>query len=378
MPDREQNKPSWTVGILTPTSAGSLGDQAMVDAATSHLADELGRRVVIGPNMFDTRSSAHGARNPGKLPVLATLAGMVLHARHVGLIGADVLDGVYSAASILKRLKVLEMAHRVGAETRVFGSSWSQTPSDQVIAFLRKAAWLRLHARDPISKARMETALDREVTLVADLAFLLRPEIRTPEAQAASRWIVARQAEGATLLGVNLSGHTLRTAPDHGTGAFSGLIGRWLDADPKRAILIMPHDRRPGMGGDMLVLERLHQALQGRFADRMYMLPQTLDAWELKALAGTVDLVLTGRMHLAIAAMGMGTPALCTVYQGKFEGLMSHFGIDDLTMAPEDVLAGRCDQQLAAVTSRRTDLVHRIRHRLPAIMKLSRKNFEGM
>ena len=99
MPDREQSKPSWTVGILTPTSAGSLGDQAMVDAATSHLADELGRRVVIGPNMFATRSCAHGARNPGKLPVLATLAGMVLRARHVGLIGAAYLALVVTLAA---------------------------------------------------------------------------------------------------------------------------------------------------------------------------------------------------------------------------------------------------------------------------------------
>lgn len=378
MPESDPKTSSWTVGILTPTSSGSLGDQAMVDAATTVLVDDMGRRVVIGPNMFATRSAAQGAQRPGRLPVLAALGRMILQTRHVGLIGADVLDGVYSAASILKRLRVLQLAHRSGAEMRVFGSSWSETPSDQVIAFLRRADWLKLHARDPISQGRMQAALDREVTLVADLAFLLRPEIRAPEAQAASRWIAARRAEGATLLGVNLSGHTLRGAPDHGTSAFSGLVGRWLDADPKRAVLIMPHDRRPGMVGDMLVLEHLHQALAGRFADRMHMLPPTLDAWELKALAGLVDLVVTGRMHLAIAAMGMGTPALCTVYQGKFEGLMTHFGVNDLTMTPEAVLAERCDAQLDAITARRADLAAQIQAQLPAIMDLSRKNFAGM
>lgn len=378
MPSKNWKNAFSAVGILPPTSGGSLGDQAMVDAAASQLAD-MNRQVIIGLDMFATRVAVQGAyETGGKLSTLAALAGMTLRARHVGLIGADVLDGVYNAASILKRLRILKMASRFGVRTRVFGSSWSETPSGQVIAFLRQASWLRMHARDPISQARMEADLDREVTLVADLAFLLRPEVRAPEAQAANRWIASRRAEGVTLLGVNLSGHTLRGAADHGTGAFSGLISRWLEADPKRAILVMPHDRRPGMVGDMLVLERLRQVLEGRFADRMHMLPPTLDAWDLKALAGMVDLVVTGRMHLAIAAMGMGTPALCTVYQGKFEGLMAHFRIEGLTMTPGDVLAERCDPQLDNVTARRSELAARLKARLPAILDLSRKNFEGM
>ena len=40
-----------------------------------------------------------------------------------------------------------------------------------------------------------------------------------------------------------------------------------------------------------------------------------------------VDLVLTGRMHLAIAALGMGTPPLCVAYMDKFEGLFHLFDI---------------------------------------------------
>ena len=177
---------------------------------------------------------------------------------------------------------------------------------------------------------------------------------------------------------MNLSGHTLRDVADHGIAAVAGLVGRWLEADPRRAVLLMPHDRRPGMTGDMQVLTDLHQALAGRFAERMHMLPDTLDAWELKALAGLVDLVLTGRMHLAIAALGIGTPALCIVYQGKFEGLMTHFGLNGLTVTPGEVIAERCDGQLAAMTDRRTDLSARIQARLPAILDLSRRNLDGM
>lgn len=371
------NASTWTVGLLTPTASGSLGDQAMVEAATEVLAAR-GRRVVIGPNRFVTRSASVGARRTGRLSMVAGLAGMTVRACHVGLIGADVLDGVYNADSILKRLRTLQVARRLGAQARVFGSSWSETPSERVIAFLRAAHWLHLHARDPISQSRMEAVLERPVSLVADLAFLLRPELRSPAALEAARWIAGRRDGNATILGVNLSGHTLRGVADHGIGAVAGLVGRWLETDPERAVLLMPHDRRPGMVGDMQVLTELHQALAGRFADRMHMLPDTLDSWDLKALAGLVDLVLTGRMHLAIAALGMGTPALCIVYQGKFEGLMAHFGLDGLTVTPGDVTAERCDGQLAAMTGRRADLSARIRARLPVILDLSRRNLAGM
>lgn len=377
MSDKKRTGASWTVGILPPTASGSLGDQAMVDAVAGQLV-RMGRRAVIGLHDFETRTPAHGWRGTGKLPVLANLAGMSLRARHVGMIGADILDGVYNVHIVFKRFKILRVLHRLGVQTRVFGSSWSETPAEPVIAFLRQATWLQLLARDPISQARMEAALDRPVALVADLAFLLKPEIRAPAAQAAMQWIAARRTEGATVLGVNLSGLTLRGAPDQGIRAFSDLIAQWLDADPRRAVVVMPHDIRPGMVGDLLVLDRWQQSLQGRFADRIHRLPPTLQAWEMKALAGAVDLVLAGRMHLAIAAMGMGKPALCIVYQGKFEGLMAHFGVDGLTTTLEDVLAGRGGAQLDNVTTRRVELAARLKARLPAVLDLSLRNLEGM
>lgn len=365
-------------GILTPTSSGSTGDQAMIDAATGYLVSTLGRRVVIGPNAFYTRQGPESSGDPGKLMVMCNLADMILRCRSIGMVGADVLDGVYSSASVMKRLQVLNMAHRLGRKTRIFGCSWSLTPSEQIIAELRRANWLKLHARDPISQSRMEGVLERPVTLAADLAFLLKPEIRAEGAKTGATWIADRRAEGMTIFGLNMSGHTMREASDHGVGAFSGLVGRWLDADPKRVVLIIPHDRRPGLVGDMEVLGKLHAALRDRFGERLHMLPETLDAWDVKALVGKIDFVMTGRMHLAIAAMGMGTPALCTVYQGKFEGLMAHFALTDLTVSPAEVLAEQCDAHLNRITVQSKAIRADILARLPGIEALSRKNFEDM
>lgn len=107
------------------------------------------------------------------------------------------------------------------------------------------------------------------------------------------------------------------------------------------------------------------------------MLRPPLNAWELKHLAGMVDLVLTGRMHLAIAALGMGTPPLCVAYMNKFEGLFQLFDIDGLVVEP--ALVSECDEilaKMAEVVGGLEELEGKIKSKLPEIMDLSAKNFE--
>ena len=366
------------IGILPPASAGSLGDQAMIDAAAGYIVDQLHRPVLIGPNFMHVRSKAELPKGTGARAVLPIMARMMLTCRSMGCIGADVLDGVYNPDQVIKRVRFLSIAHRLGRTARVFGASWSETPSDIIIALLRKSPWLQLCARDPISQARMEKTLGREVRLVADLAFLMQSGLTTPAAMRARDWVQERRRAGRVVMGVNLSGHTLAKLPGDGVQVLAAPIIRWLAADAARDVLLMPHDRRGNVVGDGGVLGRLREILSDRFADRLHALPVELEAWDLKALAGEVDLVLTGRMHLAIAAMGMGTPAICTVYQGKFEGLMAHFGLEGMTVAPADMDSAACDAQLARVTESRAAISGQIQARLPYILDLSRRNFAGM
>ena len=102
-----------------------------------------------------------------------------------------------------------------------------------------------------------------------------------------------------------------------------------------------------------------------------------LHAWELKALAGTVDMLFTGRMHLAIGAFGMGKPALCVAYRQKFEGLFQHFSVESLTLEP-----GRIGdtafvlQQLDAFEAKRIELAEAISAKLPEVKAASARNFE--
>lgn len=365
------------IGIITSTPAGSLGDQAMIDSSACFLAREYGRPVWIAPNGTRTRIAA---RMPGdsKLSKIGLAAGMVARCRSLGFVGADVLDGVYGASAVLARLRLMRLAERLGCRIRVFGASWSHSPDPAVIAALRRMKGLEICARDVFSKARIEKALEREVMLVADTAFLLRPGIDSAAAREAQDWLRTQRGAGKLVLGLNVSGHSLKSRPDDGLRAYHAMIRDWLQADPDRAVLLMPHDYRSGLVGDVEMLTRLRDLLRPDFAERLHLPAKSLMAWELKALAGEVDLVMTGRMHLAIAALGMATPALCTVYQDKFEGLMEHFGLDGLTMTLDEVLTGQGRDRLAQALERRAELASRISARLPDIERLSRRNFSGM
>ncbi len=53
-----------------------------------------------------------------------------------------------------------------------------------------------------------------------------------------------------------------------------------------------------------------------------------LPARVLKGLMGEFDAVVSGRMHLSIASLGMGVPVFALDYNDKAAGLLAHFGLD--------------------------------------------------
>jgi polysaccharide pyruvyl transferase WcaK-like protein len=76
--------------------------------------------------------------------------------------------------------------------------------------------------------------------------------------------------------------------------------------------------------------------------------------------------------------MGQGTPSACLAYQGKFEGLMMHFGLDDLIMQPSDAWrdGGLASFALDAF-NRRNTVRKRIASHLDNVMALARSNFSA-
>ncbi|RYX81312.1 hypothetical protein EON83_24680 [bacterium] len=369
-----------SVAVFVPESVGSVGDQAMVEVVREQLcARRLLPTFVYMPGWLEI-----SLRSPTRTEFLKTPSNfsptfwkLILESNAVLTIGADVADGVYGNTLPLRWLGKLVRAHQAGCKAGLINFSFSNEADHHVSHRISTASGVVFTPRDPISFERFKSATRREGILTADLAFLLKPELCSDHAFKINAWLEERKSEGDLILFANLSGHTLSRMHGDGIRAMECALRRWLSASTKRSILLVPHDFRPAPFGDVEALEQLRSMLDNDFPDRVRMLRPPFTAWDVKALCAHADLAISGRMHLAIACLGMGVPVVSVVYVGKFEGLMQHARLDEeglLISTHEALDSGYLHSKLEMLTAEREGLRAKIISRLDAIRRLSEKN----
>jgi len=368
--------------LIPPAIPGSLGDAAMLSVSARLLREHgiptvdllygkqwpLDERVDrrIRAERFFYRQS----------PVQQSLLVARLHRyAQCHLIGADVIDGAYNPRSVNARLFLLAEAARMGKAATLLGASYNRQPEETTRQALRALpASVAICARDPVSRDRMECALDRPIRQVADLAFLLNPCADHPEAQRALHWIESRRRAGDRVIGLNanyLHAEKNPQIPAALERLVTGLLGQSL------SILLLPHDTRSARP-DRKLLEEATAAVAPEDRQRLHMLPPTSPG-VVRAVAPALELIVTGRMHAAILGLSAATPPFCFAYQDKFEGLFRLFDLEDADLlATPASLARRPDAVVARIVARLKDLDalrRRISENLPAVIALSKANF---
>jgi polysaccharide pyruvyl transferase WcaK-like protein len=82
--------------------------------------------------------------------------------------GADVMDGYYSDYATVKKIKLTEIAARIGLKSTIVGFSFNNSPTKASIACLNSLPKaVTLCARDPISHSRLNKFLSRSTLLTA-------------------------------------------------------------------------------------------------------------------------------------------------------------------------------------------------------------------
>jgi hypothetical protein len=318
--------------IVAPSEFGSVGDLAMVEGlhrllAASRRTPPLLAAIAHGEGW----SGAGELHSPSEIPARASESFQWFREdrsfSHVYLIGADVLDGAYSVRRSLQRLRFCALSSAAGARVTITGCSFRPDPQPAIVRALRALPReVRICARDPGSKRRLEDILGREVEAVADLAFLVAPD----PAGVVARECLERLAE------IRVSGRRIvalcpnRSAVGLGSGtgsreeramrcvdAFEQVARAVLRMAPDAAFALMAHDSRGPFDDDALC-DMLHARLGDSVALRV---ASSTRPSEIKAILSGCDALLTGRMHCGIAAIGAGTPAVFLDYQGKVEGL---------------------------------------------------------
>ena len=263
------------------------------------------------------------------------------------------------------------------------GFSFNESPPQSVLAKISEVSRRMKNqpCADPASFRRFERHFPNAPHLPPDVAFLLEPQQPQNDPQDIFKWVQSRKAAGDSVVGINLHAHLLKHTPgltmDQLMKASVQAILNVALAQPC-SFLLIPHDTRNG-SNDEDILRQMEDKLKPSLGVRIALAPGALHADEIKALVGLVDVVLTGRMHLAIAALGQSVPIGVITYNGKFEGLVEHFHLPEwLLVTPAKAGSDAVVQNiLLRLLSERNGLIDLIKSRLPSVLQLSKANFNG-
>lgn len=373
------------------TLVGSKGDEAMMQAVVACLAEktsDLRVAIVTASPGADAAAEALGFE---VLPIWREpwrLEGVLRAIQSFGpdtlmVVGADIMDGHYSSIMALRMLATADLASRMGIRSTILGFSFNASPSKHLKPlFNQLSSELVINIRDQISLQRFSLFCNARKHLVTDAAFMLIPDNQSLRVREVVDWTQRRREAGDNVIAFNThpllikpaDASKLRALTDSAVHALRDLMQR-----TKLSVVLLSHDYR-GNNGDDVCLKVLYQKLAPLFPARVLYPTEKKTASELKAIAGLMDGVVTGRMHLAIASLGMGVPVAAFTYQDKFQGLFDHFGLpDSLMLTPGDAMASaKLLEMMNDFMSHLGQLRTQVGHALPKVLEASKCNLKGL
>lgn len=375
-----------SVMIIPPASPGGLGDDALMTSLLGEVKSRGADRIQIGQWASDDRWPAAPDADYFPLPGRSfrswkTVISRLKSTDALLVVGADMLDGYYGINHSLLLFRLADLAARMGISSTIIGSSFSDAAAEGVKRFVSgMSPRVTLFARDILSFERIAAIRPSKTPLSADIAFLLKPSTSqdSDTLRQIHEWIDGARARGIkTVVGCNVNSLPLAKSNHSLDQLVDAHVAGFVEAAKRHgplAIVFLPHDRRPPHS-DVDALEHLGRKLPPAIerCDLLHsLIPRAAD---LKGIAGRCDAVLSGRMHLGIAALGSGTPTACLAYQGKYQGLFAHFDLGQFVIPYEEALEpGRIANCLDSLLKDRSKIGQQIAQRLPRVQSLSRLN----
>jgi len=390
---RKTSKQKLSLLVIPPFAPGSLGDEAMLSSIVDYFrkkkakigllsyikgmkwkyVGKIDETIEIGKYFFD-----------GNPKPLINFINALPKYTHFFVMGADVLDGHYENIHSVRRIKLLKVASKAGVKATALGFSFNDSPTKGVVNALNELPDnVKLYARDPNAYKRLKKHINKKPKQVADMAFQLVPKESKVTKQVA-RWVKKEKAKtkGRLVVGFNPN---YKITMEKNSITTKGLIKIYLDfliqlhKKVNCSILFIPHDfaEIKGETSDIKFLNMIYKQLPKDMKKDIMIMKPPFGSREIKEVVGKLDIVLSSRMHLAIACLGQKTPVGCISYQGKFEGLFSYFGLKNVLITTDNaVKKGKLINFFLPIIKRRKSLTSQIRKNLPKVKKLSKTNFQ--
>lgn len=286
------------------------------------------------------------------------------------VIGGDNVTLDYGIESLIWHIRLAQHAQRMGKKVMVWGASigpFTAEPAIEKFAaeFLKSAECVTV--RETISEQYLKAIrVEKNVTLVADGAFIMRPE----PVDTNSFWPIGGEHG---VLGFNISPLIQKFRP---TGEPRQVLQREVAGFLKDtlegssiSILLLPHvDPLDGAieNSDSHYMQEI-LAMTGNYNGRLRIAPRTLNAAQLKFILSKCAYFIGARTHATIGALSCLVPTVSIAYSIKAIGLNRDlFGHENLVLPTALVTKASLKQYLQALIENKTQITTLLCERIPA------------
>ena len=378
--------------ILLPAQIGSLGDEAILTGTVNFLESRGTKRFTL----ITYKRESYPELGTADIQYLDL--GGFLRSRSLGwtlkairalapfskcyCLGTDVLDGYYSEADSWRRLELVKLAATLGISTSVIGFSFNDRNCVKCIqAFRSLPKRVRLCCRDNESAKRLAKAIDREVMWSGDPAFFLQPKPSGNSVDQVNKWTYEQRSKGRIVMGINLNYLHVKYFPDgrkeQMVERYSEILSKLKRQNESLCFAFISHDNR-GDINDFSIAEEACKNCDASIRRDSLFVASTSSAPEIKAIAGCLDVVFTGRFHLAAACLGQSTPVSMIDYQGKVRGMCRLLHIERAVIPMNQLVSGdEIFGTLRFLVEQRVKLKRTIELEMPNLLERVVKNFEN-
>ncbi|WP_273477127.1 polysaccharide pyruvyl transferase family protein [Faecalicoccus acidiformans] len=333
--------------ILEPamTSKGNLGDEALI----------LGVIKTIKKNYINSKISIlHYSTNDGMLnedvnlipfnpdKLDQTFFDSVSQFERFYVLGADIMDGHYSNYSVIFPIQLCRILSKLDIKTNIISFSYNSHPT-KYSKFLFKYLPnnIRISCRDFVSLDRLKKITNHDIECYPDIALTMPPSLMNNILENIKKDLFSNpNFVNKKKILINLN--PLPFQKNNLETKFLTISKNTISTLIKEGffICLAPHVYRDG-DSDLNAQKIVYSKLSKEEKSSVYVLDQKLHANEIKRLITYFDLVITGRMHMAIATIGMGQACGIVGYQGKCEGFINLFDLPKSCLINfEDIILG--------------------------------------
>jgi polysaccharide pyruvyl transferase WcaK-like protein len=366
--------------LLPSVGNGNIGDQAMVESFINYVG--VGDCILIVEDAADFRKDNNIFPEPRIIEIPHLIHGNFIQqffalisilrisnkVKSLSVIGADIMDGVYSQKQSINRLFLLRVFNSLEIDTRITGFSWAPNARALPIKLLRIISnKTKLYVRDPKSVQRLHEQNIFQVYQVADLVF---SDLSLDGAPDIDRWT---STSTKPIVVVNISGLGLKDTQLYLKHIRQyQLIVEYLRINGFR-LLVLPHVF--GGGGDTKISDDLFDSTCG---SEDLLITDPLSPAQERHLFQSVSFVITGRMHIAILALNMGIPVIALETMGKVMGLFEVFNLEDYCIDKNLDFSAEVIHRIKQLENDQPSISQLISAKIPDLRKLSLINFTDL